>query len=84
MLNSPDLSVGQPNLYSMRMMRRVGQQIFYNAHGQSGGSLVLFQDNGDGHSGLDILAFTVRHKVLALIGSLALVRTTLTQTLEFP
>ncbi len=61
-LNAPDLSVGEADFYAVRVIARIGQQIFDDADGLFAGALVLFEDDGDAHSGADVLSFAVFHK----------------------
>lgn len=66
-LHASNLALHQPYLYSMRVVRRIGQQIFHNADGLFAGSLVLFQDDGDAEAGVDIFSFAVRHGLVRAI-----------------
>jgi hypothetical protein len=43
MFHSPDLSVGQPDFYAMRMFGRIGQNIFDGPARKLAGPLILFQ-----------------------------------------
>lgn len=47
MFDPSDFSALKPNLYTVRMARRVGQDIFHDPFGELACSLVFFQDNGD-------------------------------------
>jgi hypothetical protein len=53
-LNTPDLPVRQPYLDPMRVVGRVGQQVFYGADGFAAGSLVLLEDDRDAETRADI------------------------------
>lgn len=46
-LHSSDLSVCEPNLYSVRMIGRIREDVFHYPGGLFAGSLILFQDDGD-------------------------------------
>ena len=54
LFNPSDLPVCEPNLYSVRMIRRLRQQISNDALCKSARPLIFFQDDGDLHSGLYI------------------------------
>ncbi len=60
-LHSSDLSVREPHFYSMRMIGRIGQDIFHNAGRLFAGSLILLQNDGDLQPGTDIFSCPMRH-----------------------
>lgn len=47
MFDPSDFSALKPNLYTVRMARRVGQDIFHDPFNELSCSLVFFQDNGN-------------------------------------
>ena len=47
MFDPSDFSALKSNLNTVRMARRVGQDIFHDSFGELARSLVFFQDNGD-------------------------------------
>ena len=55
------LTIGQPYLDAIRMMGRFGQNILYNAPGQSPAALVFFQHDIDFNAGFYITQISTTH-----------------------
>ena len=47
----------------MRVVRRIGEKIFYDAGCSFARSLILFEDDRNAHAWLYVLSFPVWHKI---------------------
>lgn len=53
--HAPNFPGFQPYLNAVGMKRRFGQDVLYYAFGQRAATLILFQDDGNFQSGMNIL-----------------------------
>jgi hypothetical protein len=65
-LHPADLSIGQPDLDTMGMIGRIGQDLSDNTPGQSAGSLVFFQHDINFYSGSNICPVSSIHYLRSL------------------